>query len=63
MPVEAIDRLAAELEAETGRVSAEVDDFFSRLLGPPGDGRDRLFEAMRHAAIGGGKRLDRKSVV
>src|SRR6185312_13175712 len=24
---------------------------------PTGDGRERLFEAMRHAAIGGGKRL------
>jgi farnesyl diphosphate synthase len=57
MPVEAIDRLAAELEAEAARVSAEVDSFFAQLLASPGDSRDQLYEAMRHAAIGGGKRL------
>jgi len=57
MPVETIDRLAAELEAEAARVSAEVDGFFGQLLASPGDNRDRLYEAMRHAAIGGGKRL------
>ena len=27
------------------------------LLAPTGDSRERLYEAMRHAAIGGGKRL------
>src|SRR5436305_11835589 len=57
MPVEAIDRLAAELEAEAARVSAEVDNFFAQMLASPGDSRDRLYEAMCHAAIGGGKRL------
>lgn len=57
MPVETIDRLAAELDAETARVSAELDAFFTQLLPPTGDTRDPLFEAMRHAAIGGGKRL------
>jgi len=57
MPVEAIDRLSGLLDAEASRVSAEVDDFFDRLLPLPGDTRDRLYEAMRHAAIGGGKRL------
>ena len=57
MPVETIDRLAAELEAEAARVSAEVDGFFAELLASPGDSRDRLYGAMRHAAIGGGKRL------
>jgi farnesyl diphosphate synthase len=57
MPVETIDRLAAQLEAEAARVSAEVDGFFGELLASPGDSRDRLYEAMRHAAIGGGKRL------
>ena len=57
MPVEIIDRAAAELEAESARVSAEIDAFFLSLLKPTGDGRDGLFEAMRHAAIGGGKRL------
>src|SRR5881628_2850423 len=57
MPVETIDRLAQELEAEARRVRADVDTFFAKLLAPTGDGRERLFEAMRHAAIGGGKRL------
>jgi farnesyl diphosphate synthase len=57
MAVETIDRAAAELEAESARVSADVDAYFSKLLKPTGDGRDGLFAAMRHAAIGGGKRL------
>jgi len=57
MPVEAIDRLAAMLDAEAAEVSVEVDDFFDRLLPRPDDTRARLYEAMRHAAIGGGKRL------
>ena len=57
MPVETVDRLAEELKAESEQVRADVDSFFAKLLAPPGDGRDRLYEAMRHAAIGGGKRL------
>src|SRR5881394_1053034 len=57
MPVEAIDRLARELDAESARVRADVDSFFTAELEPTGDSRERLFEAMRHAAIGGGKRL------
>lgn len=57
MPVETVDRLAQELDAEARRVRADVDSFFAKLLAPTGDNRERLFEAMRHAAIGGGKRL------
>ena len=57
MPVETVDRLAEELKAESARVRANVDNFFARLLAPTGDSRERLYEAMRHAAIGGGKRL------
>jgi farnesyl diphosphate synthase len=57
MQVETIDRLAGMLDAEANLVATEVDDFFARLLPPTGDGRERLFEAMRFAAIGGGKRL------
>jgi farnesyl diphosphate synthase len=57
MPVETIDRLAGLLDAEAAQVSAEVDDFFRRLLPLTDDSRERLYEAMRHAAIGGGKRL------
>ena len=57
MPVETIDRLAHELKAEAKAVSADVDHFFATLLSPTGDSRERFYEAMRHAAIGGGKRL------
>jgi farnesyl diphosphate synthase len=57
MPVETVDRLAQELNAEAARVRADVDQFFSELLKPTGDSRERLYQAMRHAAIGGGKRL------
>ena len=57
MPVETVDRLAQELEAEGQSVRADVDAVFTDLLAPPGDSREVLFEAMRHAAIGGGKRL------
>ena len=57
MPVELVDRARLDLDAEASRVSREVDRFFQTLLANPGDSRDRLFEAMRHAAIGGGKRL------
>ncbi len=45
------------LEAESARVSGAVDNLFRHYLANPGDGRDRLFAAMRHAGIGGGKRL------
>ncbi|HET8613368.1 MAG TPA: farnesyl diphosphate synthase [Sphingomonas sp.] len=38
-------------------VGAEIDALFDRHLAVPGDPRARLYEAMRHAAIGGGKRL------
>ena len=57
MPVETVDRLAQELEAEAERVRSDVDTVFTDLLAPPGDSRQKLFEAMRHAAVGGGKRL------
>jgi farnesyl diphosphate synthase len=57
MPVETVDRLARMVDSEAAAVSAEVDDFFDRLLPVPDDTRERLYAAMRHAAIGGGKRL------
>lgn len=57
MPTEVVDRLSGELDSEAARVSAEVDSVFARLLTPTGDARERLYEAMRHAAMGGGKRL------
>ena len=58
MPIEIVDRTDSELLAEAARVSAEIDSFFGHLLSAgDDDGRDGLFAAMRHAAIGGGKRL------
>lgn len=39
------------------RIQGEIDQAFDAILQVPADGRERLFEAMRHAAIGGGKRV------
>lgn len=47
----------SDLRLEAARIAAKVDAVFAHYLASPGDGRDRLFEAMRHAGIGGGKRL------
>src|SRR6476469_4289982 len=57
MPIDTVDRLDIGLEAEAAEVARRVDEFFGNLLVVPKDGRERLYEAMRHAAIGGGKRL------
>lgn len=45
------------LLAEARQVAGAVDQLFERLLADRCDGRDQLCQAMRHAAIGGGKRL------
>ncbi len=39
------------------QIAADIDHQFEMLLAVPNDPRARLYEAMRHAAIGGGKRL------
>lgn len=52
-PMARTDLLADELE----RIARDIDGFFDAVLTIPDDPRARLFEAMRHAAIGGGKRL------
>ena len=57
MSIDMLDRPSVAIDLEARRVSRSVDAIFAHLLRPPGDSRDRLFEAMRHAAIGGGKRL------
>jgi farnesyl diphosphate synthase len=46
--------LVAQAAAETARA---IDAAFDALLMLPDDPRRRLYDAMRHAAIGGGKRL------
>jgi len=45
------------LKTAMDRVSGDIDQMFDRLLAEPSDPRRRLYQAMRHAAIGGGKRL------
>jgi farnesyl diphosphate synthase len=47
----------ADLDGASAQVARGVDDVFGHYLSAPGDGRDRLFAAMRHAGIGGGKRI------
>ncbi|WP_419813756.1 polyprenyl synthetase family protein [Glacieibacterium sp.] len=38
-------------------IGKSIDQRFDRLLAVPDDGRERLYLAMRHSAIGGGKRM------
>ncbi len=45
------------LPSELKRIAHEIDSRFDALLTPPDDSRRTLYAAMRHAAIGGGKRL------
>jgi farnesyl diphosphate synthase len=45
------------LKAALTQVGAEVDRRFDVMLAVPDDPRAELYQAMRHAAIGGGKRL------
>jgi farnesyl diphosphate synthase len=47
----------ASLSGELARIAQDVDAVFDVLLPIPPDPRARLVEAMRYAAIGGGKRL------
>ena len=49
--------MSALLTSELERIAHEIDSRFDVLLTPPDDSRRRLYEAMRHAAVGGGKRL------
>jgi farnesyl diphosphate synthase len=57
MSIDMLERPGVAIDLELRRVSRAVDAIFANLLRAPGDSRDRLFEAMRHAAIGGGKRF------
>ncbi|MGB3847337.1 MAG: polyprenyl synthetase family protein [Sphingopyxis sp.] len=47
----------ARLDAVQAEVVRDIDRLFDRLLAVPDDPRARLYDAMRYAAIGGGKRL------
>jgi farnesyl diphosphate synthase len=46
-----------DLATEMRRIAAAMDRQFDLLLPVPEDPRRRLYEAMRHASIGGGKRM------
>jgi farnesyl diphosphate synthase len=46
-----------DLQGAIQGIGADIDGLFERLLAVPPDPRARLYEAMRYAAIGGGKRL------
>ena len=48
---------AVSLNTAMSSVAEDVDALFDRLLTVPNDARAPLYRAMRHAAIGGGKRL------
>jgi farnesyl diphosphate synthase len=57
-PTDALVELAlVNLEPALAQIAADVDRLFEEYLAPPPDARGRLYEAMRYAAIGGGKRL------
>ena len=45
------------LSPALGDIARDIDAFFDQHLAVPGDPRDRLFKAVRHAAMDGGKRL------
>ena len=48
---------ASGLREPLERIARDIDASFDALLPVPDDPRRRLIEAMRYAAIGGGKRL------
>ena len=50
-------RPSNSLKPALDAIGTAMDQRFDRLLPIPNDGRERLFEGMRHAVIGGGKRM------
>ncbi len=48
---------SVSLKPALDAMARALDQRFERLLPLPGDPRNRLYEAVRHAAIGGGKRM------
>ena len=49
--------MSVSLKPALDAVGQAIDQRFDRLLAVPDDPRKRLFEAMRYASIGGGKRM------
>jgi farnesyl diphosphate synthase len=56
-PAERVNAASLTLQAALGEVATDIDQRFDALLSIPDDPRADLYRAMRHAAIGGGKRL------
>jgi len=54
---EAMAHASLALQGALREIAEEMDRQFDTLLQIPADPRNHLYEAMRHAAIGGGKRL------
>jgi farnesyl diphosphate synthase len=54
---EALPAQSLAIDASMRSTAAEVDALFGAILADPPDPRRRLYEAMRYAAVGGGKRL------
>jgi len=50
-------RASQTLKPALDAIGDQVDARFERLLAVPDDARGRLYQAMRHAIIGGGKRM------
>jgi farnesyl diphosphate synthase len=55
--IDAVTAMPVTLDEALSEVSVEIDRQFDLLLTIPDDPRGDLYRAMRHAAIGGGKRL------
>ncbi len=56
-PLPLIDVTMPTIETAMADVAMEIDRRFDTLLAVPDDPRATLYQAMRHATIGGGKRL------
>jgi farnesyl diphosphate synthase len=56
-PADRVPAASLSLQAALTQVGADVDRRLDALLAVPDDPRADLYRAMRHAAIGGGKRL------
>ena len=52
-----LDQTSLSLKPALDAIGKSIDQRFDRLLAVPDDSRARLFQAMRHSAIGGGKRM------
>ena len=57
MQAELVMRASNSLKPALDAIGTAMDQRFDRLLPLPADGRERLFGGMRHAVIGGGKRM------